>query len=139
MYRLPSHPFEHWLRAGCVLAATTTVALGLAAAAQAEVTFPAPGSMTVSGVPPTVRPGHTFTLHEDLPLAVFGGQFAIQSESTEGTWQTLVSAPPRPRIVWLHWKVPAALHGSQLTIRYTLESGTTMLAVSPNYTMSVGS
>lgn len=95
--------------------------------------------MTVTGVPLKVRAGHTFTLHEMLPLAVFNGKFALQSESPSGVWQTLVSAPPRPRIAWLHWKVRAALRGSHLTVRYLLISGAQMLAVSPNYTMSVTS
>jgi len=100
---------------------------------------PDPGTMTVGGVPAQVRPGHTFTLHEDLPLAVFNGQFALESESTPGVWQTLISAPPRPREVWLHWKVPMALRGTQLTVRYVLLSGGQMLAVSPTSTIEVSS
>jgi hypothetical protein len=137
--RLSSDTFVHWRRTTAVLAATTALGLGGAAAAQAQVAFPTPGSMTVTGVPLKVRAGHTFTLHEMLPLAVFNGKFALQSESPSGVWQTLVSAPPRPRIAWLHWKVRAALRGSHLTVRYLLISGAQMLAVSPNYTMSVTS
>jgi hypothetical protein len=122
-----------------VLAASAALALGLAATAQAKVVFPTPGNMAVSGVPALVRPGHTLTFHENLPLAVFNGEFALQSESSTGVWQTLISAPPRPRIVWLHWKVPMALRGTQMTVRYVLESGGQMLAVSPDYTMGVSS
>lgn len=139
MNRLSSHIFTPRPRAACVLAASTVLALGLAASAQAAVVFPTPGTMTVSGVPAQVRPGHTFTLHEDLPLAVFNGQFALESESTSGVWQKLVSAPPRPREVWLHWKVPMGLRGTQLTVRYVLLSGGQLLAVSPTSTLGVSS
>jgi hypothetical protein len=139
MNRLSSPIFSPRPRIACVLAAGTALVLGFAATAQAGVVFPTPGNMTVTGVPLTVRPGHTFTLHEDLPLAVFNGEFALQSESSTGVWQTLIAAPPRPRIVWLHWKVPMALKGSQLTVRYVLLGGTQMLAVSPNYTLGVSS
>ena len=138
MYRLSSRTFGHWRRTTCVLAGTATLVLGVGATAQAAVVFPSPGAMTVSGVP-NARAGHTFTLREILPLAVFNGKFALQSESRSGVWETLVAAPPRPRIAWLHWKVPGALRGSQLTVRYVLTSGAQMLAVSPNYTMSVAS
>ena len=113
MKRLLSRTFAHWGRTMCVLAATTTVGLCVAAPVQAKVAFPSPGSMTVSGVSVSVRAGHTFTFHETLPLAVHDGEFALQSESPSGVWQTLVSGPPRPRIAWLHWKVPAALRGSR--------------------------
>ncbi len=139
MNRLSSPIFPARPRTACVLAASTALALGFAATAQAQVVFPTPGNMTVSGVPFTVRPGHTLTLHEDLPLAVFNGEFALQSESSSGVWRTLIAAPPRPRIVWLHWKVPMALRGSQLTVRYLLESGGEILAISPSYTMGVSS
>lgn len=137
MYRLSSRTFAHWRRTTCVAATTATLVLGVAAAAQASVAFPSPGSMTVSGTPLNVRAGHTFTLRETLPLAVFNGKFALQGESASGAWQTLVAGPPRPRIAWLHWKVPAALRGSHLTVRYVLSSGAQMLAVSPSYAMSV--
>jgi hypothetical protein len=139
MNPLSSHGFAPRPRTACVLAASAALALGLAATAQAQVVFPAPGKMTVSGVPAQVRPGHTLTVHENLPLAVFNGEFALQVESSTGVWKTLISAPPRPRIVWLHWKVPMALRGTQLTVRYLLESGGQMLAVSPDHTMGVSS
>ena len=139
MNRLSSRISTPRPRTACVLAASTALALGLAATAQAKVVFPTPGTMTVGGVPAQVRPGHTFTLHEDLPLAVFNGQFALESESTPGVWQTLISAPPRPREVWLHWKVPMGLRGTQLTVRYVLLSGGQMLAVSPTSTIEVSS
>jgi hypothetical protein len=139
MNRLSPHILAPRPRTACVLAASTALALGFTAAAQARVVFPTPGNMTVSGVASHVRPGHTFTFHENLPLAVFNGEFALQSESSTGVWQTLISAPPRPRIVWLHWKVPMALRNAQLTVRYVLKSGGQMLAISPDYTISVSS
>jgi hypothetical protein len=139
MSRLSSHAFGPAWRTLGVLAATATLGLGFAAAAQAGVTFPRPGALTLSGGPAQIRAGHTLTMHENLPLAVFNGEFALQSESSPGVWQTLVSAPPRPRVVWLHWKVPAMLKGAHLTVRYLLNSGGKMLAVSPNYVMSVTS
>jgi hypothetical protein len=139
MNRLSSHGFAPRSRTACVLAASAALALGLAATAQAQVVFPTPGNMTVSGVPALVRPGHTLTVRENLPLAVFNGEFALQSETSNGLWQTLISAPPRPRIVWLHWKVPMALSGTQMTVRYVLESGGQILAVSPAYTIGVSS
>ena len=46
-------------------------------------------------------------------------------------------APPRPRVAWLHWRVPVTLGGTQLTVRFVLESTGQMLALSPSYTMTV--
>jgi hypothetical protein len=120
-----------------VLAAIASVALGCAASAGAQVAFPAPGAMQFGGLPAQVPAGHTFTLREELPLAIWGGELSLQRQLPSGAWQTLTVAPPRPRIVWLHWRVPAAWNGSQLTVRFLLDSGGRMLAVSPSYPMTV--
>jgi len=127
----------HLRRAVGVLAAIALVALGAAASADAQVAFPAPGAMAFSGLPAQVPAGHTFTLREELPLAIWGGEVSLQRQLPSGVWQTLTVAPPRPRIVWLHWRVPAAWRGSQLTVRFLLNSGDRMLAVSPSYPLTV--
>ena len=130
-----------WLRAarttGLALAFALVV-LGLAASAQAAVVFPTPGRMQFSDLPAQVPAGHTFTLREVMPFAIFGAEVALQRQSATGAWQTLVSAPPRPRVVWLHWRVPAGWRGSQMTVRFVMtERGGQMLALSGNYAMGV--
>jgi hypothetical protein len=127
----------HCRRAVGVLAAIALVALAAAASADARVTFPAPGAMQFSGLPTQVPAGHTLTLREEMPLAIWGGELYLQRQLPTGAWQTLIVAPPRPRIVWLHWRVPAAWRGSQLTLRFLLDSGGRMLAVSGSYPLTV--
>jgi len=137
MSRLPSHTPHCSRRTPCLLAALAAVTLGGAASAQAQVVFPAPGAMQFSDLPSHVRAGATFTLHEVMPLAIFGGEMRFQRQSPSGAWSTIASAPPRPKVFWLHWRVPARWAGSQLTVRFVLESHGQMLAVSPTYAMSV--
>ena len=137
MNRPPSDASLRPRRAACSLAAVATVALAGAVSAQAQVVFPAPGVMQFSDPPSRVRAGARFTLHELMPMAIFGGEMRFQRQSPSGDWLTMVSAPPRPRVFWLHWKVPARWGGSQLAVRFLLESRGQMLAVSPTYTMSV--
>jgi hypothetical protein len=38
-----------------------------------------------------------------MPLAIVGGVIHFQGETPTGTWYTLVSAPVRPKVFWLHW------------------------------------
>ena len=137
MNRLPSDTPHRSRRAACGLAAVAAAALGGAASAQAQVVFPAPGAMQFSDLPSHVRAGATFTLHEVMPLAIFGGEMRFQRQSPSGGWSTIASAPPRPKVFWLHWRVPARWGGSQLAVRFVLERHGQMLAVSPTYPMSV--
>ena len=136
MDRLPSHLLNRSRRAACGLAAVAAVTLAGAVSAQAQVVFPAPGTMQFSDLPSHVRAGATFTLHEVMPLAIFAGQMHFQRQSPSG-WSTIASAPPRPKVFWLHWKVPASWGGSQIAVRFVLESHGLTLAVSPIYAMSV--
>jgi hypothetical protein len=140
MNRIPTHSFPGYRHAATGLAAfaaLTSVALAGAVSAQAKVVFPTPGAMTFTDLPSQVRAGHTFTLHELMPYAILSGDVLLQSQSPAGAWQTLASAPPAPHIFWMHWRVPAALGGSQLTVRFLLENKGNTMAVSPNYAMDV--
>lgn len=137
MNRLPSNIFDCSRRAACSLAAVAAVTLGCAVSAQAQVVFPAPGAMQFSDPPSHVRAGATFTMHEVMPLAIFGGQMRLQRQSASGGWSTIASAPPRPKVFWLHWRVPARWGGSQIAVRFVLESRGHTLAVSPTYPISV--
>jgi hypothetical protein len=93
--------------------------------------------MVLQGLPPQVRAGHTWTLREVMPLAIFDGRVRLQRQSSAGVWQTVTSAAVRPRVVWLHWQVPASLGGSQIAVRFVLESGGQTLAVSATYPLTV--
>ena len=134
---------EHRRRA-CALGVAALIALGAAATAQAGVhaaagsgvVFPSPGSMRFSRLPARVRAGHQFTLREVMPLAIHGGRIHFQRRTPAG-WLTLASAAVRPKVFWLHWFVPAAWHGEQMDVRFVLESGGQLLALSPGYTMTV--
>ena len=137
MHRLPSDTFHRSRRAACWLSAVAAVTLGCAVSAQAQVVFPAPGTMQFSDLPSHVRAGATFTLHEVMPLAIFAGEMRFQRQSPSGVWSTIASAPPRPKVFWLHWRVPARWGGSQIGVRFVLQSRGHTLAVSPTYTMSV--
>ena len=140
MNRTRTHSFHGRRRATAGLvavAALTSVALAGPVSAQAKVLFPSPGAMTFTDLPSQVRSGHTFTLHELMPYAILSGDVLLQSQSPAGTWQTLASAPPKPHIFWMHWRVPAAMGGSQLTVRFLLENKGNTMAVSPDYAMSV--
>ena len=124
-------------RAMCLPAAIAAIAPGCVASAQAGVVFPAPGRMQFSDLPARVQAGHTFTLREVMPLAIWGGELEFQRQSASGAWETLSSAPPRPRVVWLHWRVPGDWRGAQLTVRFRLENGARLLALSGSYTITV--
>jgi hypothetical protein len=118
-------------------AAVTAAALIGGAAADAGVVFPTPGVMQVDRLPSSVRAGHTFTLREVMPLAVWFGRVRFQRQTAAGGWRTLATAAIRPRVFWLHWWVPARLGGSQMTVRFVVVSQNQTLAVSPGYTLSV--
>jgi hypothetical protein len=137
MNRLPLDIFACSRRAAYSLSAVAAVTLGCAVSAQAQVVFPAPGAMQFSDPPSHVRAGATFTLHEVMPLAIFAGEMRLQRQSPSGGWSTIASAPPRPKVFWLHWRVPARWGGSQIAVRFVLESRGHTLAVSPTYTISV--
>jgi len=131
----------------CMLgAAALLLALGVAGSAQAggvssdaqpNVSFPTPGAMAFARLPAQITGGRHLTLHAELPLAIFGGVVQFQRQTPSGGWRTLASAAPRPRIFWLHWLVPARWRGSQLLVRFVLESGGQVLASSPAYTIGV--
>jgi hypothetical protein len=138
----------------CALGVAALIALGAVASAQAgastahpagahaaaqvaDVVFPTPGAMQFTGLPAQVRSGHHFTLREVMPLAIFGGVIHFQRETPSGGWTTLASAAVRPKVFWLHWFVRRALRGVQMQVRFVLESGGQLLAVSPGYAMSV--
>jgi len=138
----------------CALsAAALLLALGVAGSAQAGavsaqagavssdaqpgVSFPTPGAMAFVRLPAQISAGHHLTLHAELPLAIFGGVIDFQRQTPSGGWRTLASAAVRPRIFWLHWLVPASWSGSQLSVRFVLESGGQVLASSPAYTIGV--
>jgi hypothetical protein len=128
------------------LAALAAAALCSGASAQAVVAhsavvdsgvvFPSPGAMTVHGLPAQIRAGHTFTLRANLPLATWSGKLLLQEQDASGTWNTLVSGAGL-RLFWLHWKVPSRWAGSSFTARFVLMSGAQVLAMSPNYTLTV--
>jgi hypothetical protein len=145
-------PLPRTRRACALGAAAALLALGVAGSAQAGgvsahasaissdavpgVSFPTPGAMAFVRLPAEVRSGHHFTLHAELPLAVLGGVVHLQRDTPTG-WRTIVSAPPRPRIFWMHWMVPASWRGAQIEVRFVLESGGQLLASSPAYTIGV--
>lgn len=142
----PSPSLLHdYRRRACALGAAAMIALGAAATAQAgvhaaaapAVTFPTPGSMQFSRLPGHVRGGHHFTLREVMPLAIFGGVIHFQRQTPAGGWRTLSSAAVRPKVFWLHWSVPASWRGQQILVRFVLDSGGQLLALSPGYPMNV--
>jgi len=102
----------------------------------AGVVFPVPGGMQINGLPHAVRPGHTFTMREEMPLAVHGGRVQLQRELASGAWVKLMSGSGL-RMFWLHWRVPRRLAGAQLTVRMVLLSGNEVLAASSGYPLSV--
>ncbi len=122
-------------RAGAACA--LVLALACAATAQAGVTLPTPGVMAVSGLPSQVPAGHTFTLREVMPLAVWSGRVRLQRLTPSGAWRTLATAPISPRVFWLHWRVSARLAGTSLTVRFVVLSSSVTLASSPSYTIAV--
>ena len=117
--------------------AVMSLAAGAATAAQASVAFPTPGVMDIKGLPAQLRAGEMFNLRELMPLAVWGGVVDLQRETSLDSWQTVSSGAVRPRVVWLHWRVPARLAGSQLSVRFVLKSGTQVLALSPIYQLGI--
>ena len=119
------------------LGAAATAQAGVHSAAGPGVTFPSPGSMQFSRLPAKVRAGHHFTMRGVMPLAVFGGVIHFQRQTPVGGWRTLTSAAVRPKVFWLHWSVPAAWHGQQIDVRFVLDSGGQLLALSPGYPMTV--
>ena len=137
MRRAPSQIARLRRVAAGTLAAVAAAGLGGAATAAAEVVFPTPGAMTVGALPSSVRSGHTFTLREVMPLAVWFGRVRFQRQMPSGSWRTLATAAIRPRVFWLHWWVPARLGGSRITVRFVVLSHDQTLAVSPGYAMSV--
>ena len=114
-----------------------SLALGAATMAEASVTIPAPGVMDVKGLPVQLRAGEMFNLRELMPLAVWGGVVYLQRESSPGVWQTITSGAVRPRVFWLHWRVPARMAGSQLSVRFLLKSHAQVLALSPIYQLGI--
>jgi hypothetical protein len=145
MNRPSLHLLVDHRRRACALGAAAMIALGAAATAQAGVhaaaatgvVFPSPGSMQFSGLPAQVHGGHHFTLREVMPLSIFGGMIHFQRQTPAGGWSTLASAAVRPKVFWLHWLVPAAWHGQQIEVRFVLDSGGQLLALSPGYAMTV--
>jgi hypothetical protein len=129
----------HPRRAAAAILAAIAAASGLVgtATAGASVVFPTPGVMQVDQLPASVRAGHTFTLREVMPLAVWFGRARFQRQTAAGGWRTLATAAIRPRVFWLHWWVPARLAGSQITVRFVVVSRAQILAVSPAYTLNV--
>jgi len=95
--------------------------------------------MRVTDLPARVPAGHTFTLREVLPLAVWQGVVFFQRQMPGGSWETLATAPISPRVFWLHWKVPAGWAGSQIAVRFVLQGRGELLATSSPYTISVAS
>jgi len=93
--------------------------------------------MQFNGLPAEVRGGRHFTLREVMPLAIFGGEIHFQRLGPGGVWRTLASAAVRPKVFWLHWFVPGAWRGVQIQVRFVLESGGQLLALSRAYPMSV--
>jgi hypothetical protein len=134
-------------RRACVVIAAAALALGGAGSASAggvhaavarpAVSFPSPGAMAFSRLPAAVRSGHHFTLRAVMPLAIFGGVIHFQRQTPAGGWRTLISADVSPKVFWLHWMVPARWRGTQFEVRFVLESGGQMLAVSSPYTIAV--
>ncbi len=124
-------------RLACALAGVALSTLSGAAAADANVAFTSPGAMVLSGLPSLVRAGEHVTMVEKLPVSVIDGRLLMQRETSAGVWRTAASARTDPWVVWLHWTVPTAWAGSQLTVRFVLESGTQRLSQSPAYSLTV--
>ncbi len=126
-------------RAACALAALATAASCGAGAIDAHaVTVPKPGVILVTNLPASVRSGHTLTLRELLPYAVVPyGNVAFQELLPTGTWQTLAQMRVTPRVFWLHWKAPAQLRATTLSVRFVLRSNVQqLLASSPTYVIT---
>jgi hypothetical protein len=134
-------------RHACVVAAAALIALGAsgsasaggvhAATARPGVSFPSPGAMTFARLPAVIRPGHHFALRGVMPIAILGGVIHLQRRTPAGGWRTLVSAAVRPKVFWLHWMVPARWRGTQMEVRFVLDDGGQLLAVSAPYTIGV--
>ena len=73
-----------------------------------------------------------------MPLAVWHGRIRFQLELPSGAWRTVATAAISPRVFWLHWFVPKKWAGSQIAVRFMLESRSDVLALSPAYTVGVG-
>jgi hypothetical protein len=121
----------------CGAAVLASAALGLGPSAQAAVVLPSPGVMRIDDLPLGLRAGHTFTLREVLPMAVWFGSVRFQEQTSSGGWRTLATAPLRPRVFWLHLWVPARWSGAEMTVRFVLLSKDQTLALSPTSTMRV--
>lgn len=106
--------------------------------AQAKVVFPTPGAMTVRGLPTQIRAGHMWNLRELMPYAIQSGEMLFERQSASGSWTTIVTGKISPRVLWLHWRVPRALAGSQLVVRFVLQSQGELLATSPSYAIAIG-
>ena len=122
--------------AAAACAAIWSVADAGAGVVTAGVVFPVPGGMQINGLPRVLRPGHTFTMREEMPLAIHGGRVRLERELSSGDWVTLASGTGL-RMFWLHWRVPARLAGRQLSVRMVLLSGDEELASSAGYSLSV--
>jgi hypothetical protein len=125
------------VRRGPLLASLATLSLLAASPAGAKVVFPSPGVIDVTDLAPHVHVGQQYSMRESLPDAVFGGVLELQRESSTGAWVTMTAGKARPWIVWIHWHVAGRLGGSQLTVRFLLESGGQTLAISPTYSVTV--
>ena len=111
------------VRRAPLLASFAALSLLAAAPAGAKVVFPSPGVIDVTDLAPHVHVGQQYSMRESLPDAVFGGVLQLQRESSAGAWVTIAAGKARPWIVWIHWHVAGRLAGSQLTVRFLLESG----------------
>ena len=137
MRRMPSHTIRLRRVAAVTLASFAAAGLGGAGTAAAQIAFPTPGVIRVDRLPTRVRAGHTFTLREVMPLAVWFGKVRFQRQTPAGDWRTLATAAIRPRVFWLHWWVPAHLGGARIAVRFVVVSRGQALAVSPGYTLTV--
>ncbi|HLW96388.1 MAG TPA: hypothetical protein VKS25_13495 [Solirubrobacteraceae bacterium] len=120
---------------GLVVAGALSLAVS---SAQAKVLFPTPGAMTFAGLPAQIRAGHMWNLRELMPYAIQSGEMLLEHQTAPGTWTTIVTGKIRPRILWLHWRVPRSLAGAQLVVRFVLVSQGELLATSPNYAIAIG-
>jgi hypothetical protein len=120
----------------CGLAAAGALSLA-SSSAQAKVVFPTPGAMTVRGLPAQVRAGHMWNLRELMPYAIQSGKMVFERQSATGAWTTIVTGKISPRVLWLHWRVPRSLAGSQLVVRFVLKGQGHLLAMSPSYAMTI--
>ena len=120
----------------CGLVTATALALAISSA-HASVIFPTPGAMTFDGLPAHIRAGHMWNLRELMPYAIQSGEMLFEHRTAPGTWATIVTGKIRPRVLWLHWRVPRSLAGSRLVVRFVLVSQGELLATSPNYAMAL--